>query len=295
MKNSLTKKLLLAVITLGIAVIATVGSTYAWFSMNTTVEATGMQLTAVTPVNVVISKDDTTYGPAVEFESSVTNLYPVSTVNGNITSNGSFTFYAVKEGQVIGSNGEGGLSSTTTEFQSSAITDETVANHNYVIAEDIYLKTTGGKVALTLSEIQLGNTELLDPVTSNAIPSSANDGNNKLADAIYVALCTKNGVFIYQAGNQETVSGVSELVTSDGKYVHGDLEAYSISAVNTTKIFDTVTAGGAAGQELGTSSEKVTVLVWLEGEDPDCVNAIGGLGLSIGLKFAYVEGSYEAE
>ncbi|MBP5342600.1 hypothetical protein J6Y73_01590 [bacterium] len=298
MKKSLTRKLLLAVITLGIAVIATVGSTYAWFSMNTTVEATGMQLTAVTPVNVVISKDDTTYGPAVEFESSVRELYPVSTVNGNINSNGSFTFYAVKEGQVIGSNGEGGLSSTTTEFQSSAITAETVANHNYVIAEDIYLKTTGGKVALTLSEIQLGNTELLDPVTSDGIPSSANAGTNKLADAIYVALCTKNGVFIYQAGNQEAVSGVSEVVTSDGKYVHGSLEAYSFSTVNVTPIFDTVTnpnTDAPAGLELGTTGEKVTVLVWLEGEDPDCLNAIGGLGLSIGLKFAYVESSYEAE
>jgi hypothetical protein len=263
--------------------------------MNTTVEATGMQLTATTPVNVVISNElNGTYTNAIEFSTQTRNLFPVSTVNANINSDGTYEFFAVKEGQVIGSNGIGGLSNADTEFNSSAITTTSADNHNYLIKEDIYLKTTGGKVALKLEEIQLGNTDLLD-INSGAIASEANEGANKLADAIYVALCTKNGVFIYQAGDSEAVYGVSEVVASDGKYYHGDLVQYSFSEVNDTPIFDTATNGGAAGEELGTSAEKVTVLVWLEGEDPDCLNAIGGLGLSIGLKFAYIADSYEAE
>ena len=296
MKNSLTRKLLLAVITLGIAVIATVGSTYAWFSMNTTVEATGMQLTATTPVNVVISKDaNTGFQNSITFDSETLNLYPASTDKTLLLSNGTYTFWAVEEGQVIGENGEGGISSTATKFQSSAITTESVGNpaKNYVIAEDIYLKTTAGKISLYLEEIMLADFE--GEVDSHAVESSATVGSPAVAkniyDAIYVALLTDHGTFIYQAtGGSGNHTGVLS-VSSQGVRTLGS--QYAFTQTNNTGDEHLIFNSNVEGAELGTTAEKVTVLVWLEGEDVDCVNAIGGLGVNIGLKFAYKEGSFK--
>ena len=291
MKNSLTRKLLLAVITLGIAVIATVGSTYAWFSMNTTVEATGMQLTAVTPVNVVISKDENTgFAKEVEFTSSVTELYPASTDKSLLTSSGTFTFFAVREGQVIGSNGEGGQATTGSEgtlFQPGFSTTS-VNDKDYVISETVYLKTTTGKVSLTLKSIDLGTTTITN---SGATIGSEAESGEKIADAIYIALCNKNGVFIYQASGQSGNHKGVKAVASDGTWTEGDTNALSVTGTTETLIFNSA----VSGQELGTDAEAVTVLVWLEGEDPQCVNAIGGLGLSIGLEFGYVEETFIAE
>ena len=296
MKNSLTRQLLLAVITLGIAVIATVGSTYAWFSMNTTVEATGIQLTATTPVNVVISKDGTNFTNSVEFDTKVVGLYPASTDKSLLAAVHDYTFWAVQEGQVIGSNGEGGKAtegSNGTKFQTTAFTSDAPVNgKQYFIAETIYLKTTAGKLSLTLKSINLGDVTDQDVIDSNggAVSSSAttSSGTKNLKDAIYVALINKNGAFIYQAdGTSGTVTGVLS-VDSNGVWTKGSETVLSVTGATETKIFNV----GSDGQELGTSAEEVTVLVWLEGEDPDCVNAIGGLGLNIGLTFGYVEGSF---
>ena len=285
MKNSLTKKLLLAVITLGIAVIATVGSTYAWFSMNTTVEATGMQLTAVTPVNVVISKNASTgFANSVSFDKLTENLYPASTDTTLLKSDGTFKFWAVQEGQVIGSNGEGGQAEQTGSNATKFQTTEYTTDGKYVIAQKIYLKTTAGKVGIALDEITLGDAT----TPSGAVASSA--GTYNIADAVYVALLTSNGTYIYSVNDDDdSVIGIKSVVSSSaGDFTYGDA-AFDL-ADSDTPVF-----GSTSANKLGTTAEEVTVLVWVEGEDPDCVNGIGGLGLSIGLTFKYITDSYEAE
>ena len=283
MKNSLTRKLLLAVITLGIAVIATVGSTYAWFSMNTTVEATGMQLTAVTPVNVVISKDNTNFSNSVSFDKLTENLYPASTDPATQLTSSGFKFWAVLEGQVIGSNGEGGQAATGSEgtkFQADAIT----ADGEYVIAQDLYLKTTAGKIDLKLSNITIDNA-----VTPSSGTVSHAVDTYDIANAVYVALVTDYATYVYSVnGSTAEFKGIKNVISSNA----GDFEygAANFSLSNyTTPIFSTST------QKLGTTAEHVKVLVWLEGEDPQCVNGIGGLGLSIGLTFEFIEGSFVEE
>ena len=287
MKNSLTRKLLLAVITLGIAVIATVGSTYAWFSMNTTVEATGMQLTAVTPVNVVISDEETgTYTNAIAFDTLTENLYPASTDITLLTSSG-FSFWAVKEGQVIGSNGEGGQAeegSDGTIFQSSAIE----ANGQYVIAKEIWLKTTAGKVDLRLESISIA-----DAVTPSSGTVSHAVESYDIANAVYVALITNHETYIY-AVNGETGTAAFQGILSVESEDPGDFtKAASAYSLSTASSSGTLIFGSDNAIKLGTTPEKVTVLVWVEGEDPQCVNGIGGLGLSIGLTFGYAGGFVE--
>lgn len=298
MKNSLTKKLLLAVITLGIAVIATVGSTYAWFSMNTTVEATGMQLTAVTPVNVVISKTENgTYGPSVEFDTDAAKLYPASTTIEQLTSAG-VSFWAVEEGQVIGENGKGGLSSSATKFQTEVKSQATVdgMGRSYFIHEDLYLKTTAGKISLVLEEIKLDGVTSAELLGSNAtIPSSAtdSDGTHEIKTALYVALITDDTTFIYSLdGSTGSFKGVETVASNGTRTIKDEKEELSTAGSAGTLVFDSSESETIA---LGTDPQHVQVVVWLEGEDPECVNAIGGQGLSIGLVFGYKDGTFVAE
>jgi len=300
MKNSLTKKLLLAVITLGIAVIATVGSTYAWFSMNTTVEATGMQLTAVTPVNVVISKTKNDgFGPSVEFTTQTAKLLPASTTLEQLTSSG-VSFWAVKEGQVIGSNGQGGKAtagSNGTKFQTDVKSSATPDNvgRSYFIKEDLYLKTTAGRISLVLEDIVLGDVTNEVLTSGGTVESAATIGSPattyEIKDALYVALITDQKTLVYRLGDDGSFKGVTS-VASDGTFTTaGSDTQISTTGSNGTLVFDSA----AELTSLGTDPQHVQVVVWLEGEDPECVNAIGGLGLTIGLVFGYKEGSFVAE
>lgn len=79
--KSITKKLFIAVLTLGLALIASVGSTYAWFSMNKTVTASGMKVKAVAEGSIVITSTSSlpaTGTKATDYnfaDSSATALY----------------------------------------------------------------------------------------------------------------------------------------------------------------------------------------------------------------------------
>ena len=84
------KKLLASAMALGLAGLTTVGSTYAWFSMNRTVEASGMKVNATTSTNLLISKIQTTDtnkrleggAESVDLTADATTLSPTSTVDG---------------------------------------------------------------------------------------------------------------------------------------------------------------------------------------------------------------------
>ena len=90
-KTRATQKLLAAAMGLGLAVASTVGSTFAWFSMNSTVTATGMNVKVQSESTLLIDVDETlangrlAHGGATKAttDSAVKALKPTSTVNGN--------------------------------------------------------------------------------------------------------------------------------------------------------------------------------------------------------------------
>ena len=86
-----TRKLIASSIALAMAVASTIGSTFAWFSMNTKVSATGMNVTVQTESTLLIDKVSTTTanGRLTNGSSTVTTedsaikaLKPTSTVDG---------------------------------------------------------------------------------------------------------------------------------------------------------------------------------------------------------------------
>ena len=79
------KKLLASALALGLAAVSTVGSTYAWFSMNTQVTATGMNVKAKAEGGIVISNQNTSASKwtasATAANAALTELIPTSTLN----------------------------------------------------------------------------------------------------------------------------------------------------------------------------------------------------------------------
>ena len=58
-------------------------STYAWFSMNSTVTATGMEIKAKTSKNLLISKEsNANFGLSVDLQNSTTTMQPATSSNG---------------------------------------------------------------------------------------------------------------------------------------------------------------------------------------------------------------------
>ena len=90
-------KLLVSGLTLGLAALTTVGSTYAWFTTNGQATVGGMDITAEAAGNgIFVSKDGTKYDKTVSleeyFKHGATNeqasalLQPVTSLNGSVFS-----------------------------------------------------------------------------------------------------------------------------------------------------------------------------------------------------------------
>ena len=85
------KKLFMAALGLAIAVMSTIGSTFAWFSMNNVVTATGMNIKVQSESTLLIDVDSTltngrlAHGAATQAttDSATKALKPTSTVNGS--------------------------------------------------------------------------------------------------------------------------------------------------------------------------------------------------------------------
>lgn len=77
------KKLIPALSMLLIAAVLLGSSTFAWFSMNSSVQATGMSVKAATSKNLLISKNATTdFGLTVDLASTATAMQPATSSDG---------------------------------------------------------------------------------------------------------------------------------------------------------------------------------------------------------------------
>ncbi len=116
------------------------GSTYAWFSMNKSVEATGMKVKATTSGALVIGTNMTTYDIAANFnESAGAHVLSHSTHDDDFTSypNGLKTISSEDEVNPVS-----GEASTTT--WSSAVNPD--AAYAYYVDYSIYLASGGTKI-----------------------------------------------------------------------------------------------------------------------------------------------------
>lgn len=291
MKFKAKHGLLPAIAMLLISAIALSSASYAWFTMSRTVTATGIELTALAPANLRISNaEGGTYAETTALTMSFTGsgdklykLMPVSSKDG-------LKFFAA--GNIL--MADNGAANATTVFTlvgdpaagdpiDGKISD---ARDGYYADFNLWLKTTGEEdVYVTLS------------TTLTSIKMKTAESTSQLHKAVRVAILdgagtaklteTGSNPYIYADGSAATYfTGVTGAVTAAGAGQNAG-EAVSFIGANPAA-GETATAlfkvtGGSAGD--GNTPVKITVRVWIEGQDARCITANNTDAFQITLGF----------
>lgn len=103
--KKIRRKLILSVITLMLVAITLGTSTYAWFSMNREVTATGMQVKATAASSLVITNEsaniNTTATNTIGLQAITTAIKPTTHLNGQKDENGSTITYAAGDSYLV--------------------------------------------------------------------------------------------------------------------------------------------------------------------------------------------------
>ena len=278
----LSRKLFSATAALGLAVLATVGSTYAWFSVNDKVEVTGMSATTQVSNNLLISgttdEADFTSGPLNQ--SRVGKLRPASTANGtsffytvNAKADGdaaSDAYVAYNEAQAQ-AHTEAGKTAYDLAFQ-KAYKITTKEDNAEAIADINTTKVVYGYIDYTF---YLKATSVADNQTIALTVCTLTD--NEDDDAWRVALLATNPQTTAAATESAELNLMSVLGTADAEYQ--ELESTTPKGVNSTTTLGAVTNWSTAAKvddgidNLEVSYYRVVVRLWLEGEDKTCTNS----------------------
>lgn len=309
--------------------------------MNTTVEASGMQLTAVTPINLLINNDN-----SGDFKNSVLadeaytgKLYPASSADGK-------KFNAIMNaGNYIG-EGLGGVAVDNTTFQkSSSVAESKVvamngANDGYWAeytfglklsqaqddAATVYLSKINFYAKTTVAADAIGSTELAanplytyDDETGvftqvtvegeNKVPAGDNyysKSNSSIAGACRAALYTgatagaKTTLINIYSNADDNANAVYGDIANDNtaysSFKPGSITADSANVKTVSSVAPTTVTAGAGGNATATNSFEVndtavhvTLVVWIEGQDAQCLNANAGQTLKVELAFSVAQ------
>lgn len=160
--KKLTKKLFLSVFTALFAVVALGTSTFAWFSMNTTVQATGMQAQAKADASLAIAKTDvdTKYKASISFTSSLTAPMPCAPKVENTYSDTGFyklTAAGISKVNAVDGRFNGGSASysaeNTTDFMDAVKETDFLHETFYIKASDAMTVTSSVNLSANTKEI----------------------------------------------------------------------------------------------------------------------------------------------
>ena len=285
--KALKSQLLAAVAMVLVSSIALGSSTYAWFSLNTKVEATGMVVKTQVSNNLFIAKDTTGNTDAVgesDFTTSLVQnvdgiLEPVSTVDGV-----KYFYTAANNAAVSGD----ALSDNYIEYKADEPDAMTAFNNNY--------QTTGAvgyvDYAFRLKAINTGATAQDVVLTGlNLVYGGSADAG---APAYRVAMFVQDATEVGASGAPNTQkTTLTALVASDVKGAYAaDGFAYQtdgkavkavadadpdVKAIDSLE-FNGTTINTANNSKIGTVAAgktnyyKVVIRLWLEGEDKACTS-----------------------
>ena len=307
------RKMIPAVIMLLISAMLVGTSTYAWFSMNKTVTVTGMTVKAKGTDNVMIA--DAAAVEAVDFEHDASaeslyayginqvrkgNLQPASSIDGvsyyytdstNVNANGAArtaTYEAYTEETTL-ANSDADKANYDTGFNSNyGITSVTTDNVAYAYIDySFYIKATNAADSsqnLRLSRCNLLYNNATIENTAKAwrvavfAKRAGTEGNGKdtiVADDVAAgnlkAILSLTGAHYFSYSNDATEKAV-------------DAAPSTLAAV--TNFGSAATLGSIAAGK--TDYYKVTVRLWLEGEDTTCNNdTFASLGADWSLDLAF--------
>lgn len=257
------KKLIPALCMLLVSAVLLGSSTYAWFSMNNKVTVTGMQISTKVSSNLFIanSASDAKKVADSEFKSALNQaidekIQPVSTINGT-------TFYYTNDAKADGSKQNDLTQVPYTELTNNTITISNVNYKGYVdqVFELKAVNTSNGSATLKLDTLNI----LYNGAAANTT-------------AFRVALFCQEKTDSATASENEVANYYSAFASVSSIFAMKDAENFekdgtTNKAVSATDSKSTVTYGTAftksvpAGQ---TAYYKITMRLWLEGEDTTC-------------------------
>ena len=233
------KKLIPALCMLLVSAVMLGSTTFAWFSMNTKVTASNMEVKATASRNLLISKtsaDADDYSASVDMLISKTSLVPVTTIGGDTTSP---VFSKI-------------LSVGTSMTQDNAARGEDTTYTTATVNTD-YVKTT---IWLKCVGEDASNLKVKINTTTG--------GEKKLDPAIRVMIVdhTNTKTYIYSpiANAAYITSGKAgaSVNAADSKLVMGNI---TTAAIDTTVILSNITRDTAY---------QFDIYAWYEGEDVNC-------------------------
>lgn len=271
-KNSVMKKILPSACMLAVSAAMLSTSTYAWFSMNDTVTATGMKLQAKAEAGLLIANaTNGTYQMSVaSTKEDVAQLKPGS------TSDLSNWFHST--------SGRTDQANTQKAYEAGAAWASNSADANYVI-HDFYIKSSDLN-GLTVSSLDVNNVSV---VVNSAAPAQTLSKSLRVGIKIDgdVTGSTQN-TYIYAP--TETSNVQYSVTTATGDYAAANMT--QVTALNKDQKSNTaVTSIPAKGT---TSPIHAEVYVWFEGEDANCIsdNIAATLEtLEVSVEFGYTAAS----
>lgn len=278
MKKAL-RKLIPAIIMLLIAAAFVGTSTFAWFSMNTTVSVTGMSVTTEVSDALSIAAENA----EANFDNSLAQsrtgkLRPVSTVDGvsffytegtNVKGNGDAkaeSYIAYSEAVVADpsnalENTSAGKTHYDAQFQTKYGMTDAVTTSNVLygyIDYVFYIKATNTS----------GSAEDLKLTTLNLLYNGAVVTEKAWRVAVFAQAATKDTALntAPAAENRKAMLTLSGAANQEsGKAVTSTSATGAVTYTSAAWAVDSIAAGS-------TEYNKVTVRLWLEGEDTTCNN-----------------------
>jgi hypothetical protein len=313
-----TKKMFSAAAMLAVSASMLATSTYAWFSMNTQVTATGMQVKAQAEGGIVISNVNQTAWTAEASDTidSVTALYPTSTANAtdwyhnkSADSSSAAAYQAEDTYETLTLKNSVASSGTKPSYgvgyvdadggNNPADGDFDNGESAYYLLNYFYIKSSGDT---------LSNTNLY--INNVTVTAGTGASLNALDCSLRVAVVIDNNPAVIYAPVQSVTSGTGE--TAQTFYPTG---TYNVKHSNTPTVVKNPTAGEtgyygnqttvssaayAAGKNLATGVTTISnttptvakVYVYFEGEDLNCksdnVQAVTLNDLTVSVKFGTI-------
>lgn len=297
MKKAL-RKLVPAIVMLLVAAAFVGTSTYAWFSMNRVVDVTGMSVTTEVSDNLLIAatNTETAYGKSLT-QTRQGKLRPVSTVDGV-----SF-FYT--DSQYVRGDGSTAGEHFTAYSESTALENTTAGKDNYSAG---FQTAYGVTDTVTTSNVLYGYIDYVFFI--KATNTAGADESLKLTklNLLYNDAALSHGekawrVAVFdQAATASTAPAAGDrkaMLTVSGAQNYINDPANKAVAATSGTILDTVTYTSATwaldSVTAGTTEyHKVTVRLWLEGEDNTCTNStFASLNSAYTLGLEFVLGGEE--
>ena len=303
MKKQIRKAMICTIAMMLMGIVSLTGVTYAWFSQSQTAIVQGMNLGIIAKEGGVLmsaTPNPSEWGYRLDLQMNEKEYNPASTVPANLKSDGTLQFY----------NG------VMDEAAPSKIYTEAIGQNKYYIQKDIYFyndsldenitvvldkestllgdASNGVEMAMRMAIVNHGKYDKGTDTAENAPSAEKHIDDFFTTDAANVS--------IYEFAPKAHLDGTTSVK-----------DTYGVKAASGGTYFDTKDVGsGVTGQawenylektttvhkDSGTdisfevekdSYHRITVYIWLEGQDADCKNAISGSSMNIQLAFKKVD------